>query len=197
MDATGLSRTQIPCCYGLLSESVDFRGPGWMSMSIIDHQDHAASLRSAPVSLRATNNTTMAKLHGTAAISTTNGSRPSESGLNTAVSSRKATNRTMPTIGIAAAIRQPPRQRRKHQIGATSPNSARPNTVAMNALNQTLSACVIGCCGPPVAATTLSFSVATHAGAGGAAPAVVLPATDTRWTSAGFFKPLLLPMKTW
>src|SRR3546814_9585377 len=102
MDATGLSRTQIPCCYGLLSESVDFRGPGWMSMSIIDHQDHAASLRSAPVSLRATNNTTMAKLHGTAAISTTNGSRPSESGLNTAVSSRKATNRTMPTIGIAA-----------------------------------------------------------------------------------------------
>src|SRR3546814_3109920 len=89
----------------------------------------------------------------------------------------------MPTIGIAAAIRQPPRQRRKHQIGATSPNSARPNTVAMNALNQTLSACVIGCCGPPVAATTLSFSVATHAGAGGAAPAVVLPATDTRWTS--------------
>src|SRR3546814_3491692 len=43
MDATGLSRTQIPCCYGLLSESVDFRGPGWMSMSIIDHQDHAAS----------------------------------------------------------------------------------------------------------------------------------------------------------
>src|SRR3546814_14545669 len=55
MDATGLSRTQIPCCYGLLSESVDFRGPGWMSMSIIDHQDHAASLRSAPVSLRDTN----------------------------------------------------------------------------------------------------------------------------------------------
>src|SRR3546814_258839 len=37
----------------------------------------------------------------------------------------------------------------------------------------------------------------THAGAGGAAPAVVLPATDTRWASAGFFKPLLLPMKTW
>src|SRR3546814_17911046 len=121
MDATGLSRTQIPCCYGLLSESVDFRGPGWMSMSIIDHQDHAASLRSAPVSLRATNNTTMAKLHGTAAISTTNGSRPSESGLNTAVSSRKATNRPMPTIGLAAANRQPPPQRRKHQNVPPSP----------------------------------------------------------------------------
>src|SRR3546814_19244406 len=103
----------------------------------------------------------------------------------------------MPTIGIAAAIRQPPRQRRKHQIGATSPNSARPNTVAMNALNQTLSACVIGCCGTPVAATTLSFSVATHACAGGAAPAVVLPATDLRWTSAGLFKLPLLPMNTW
>src|SRR3546814_17384339 len=67
----------------------------------------------------------------------------------------------------------------------------------MNALNQTLSACVIGCCGPPVAATTLSFSVATHSGAGGAAPAVVLPATDTPWTSAGIFQPLLLPMKQW
>src|SRR5690606_12963918 len=106
---------------------------------VVDHQDHAASLRSTPVSLRATNSTTMARLHGTAAISTTNGSRPSEPGLNTAVSSRKATNRIMPTIGTAAAIRQPPRQRRKHQIGATSPNSARPSTTSMNAFIQALS----------------------------------------------------------
>src|SRR3546814_14226345 len=103
-----------------------------MSMSIIDHQDHAASLRSAPVSLRATNNTTMAKLHGTAAISTTHGSRPSESGLNTTASSRQATNRTMPTIAIAAAIRQPPRQRRQHQTGPPSPNSDRPTPNPQN-----------------------------------------------------------------
>src|SRR3546814_4041347 len=52
---------------------------------VVDHQDHAASLRSAPVSLRATNSTTMATLHGTAAISTTSGSRPSESGLKTEI----------------------------------------------------------------------------------------------------------------
>src|SRR3546814_13856071 len=89
----------------------------------------------------------------------------------------------MPTIGIAAAIRQPPRQRRKHQIGATSTTTARPNTVAMNALNQTLSACVIGCCAPPVPATTLSFSLATHPGAAGDPTYVVLPANDPRLTS--------------